>query len=1099
MKIATLLKAFCAMVIVALVATTSFAQVTSSSMSGTVTDVNGQALIGANVVAIHTPSGTMYGTSTDLDGGYRIPGMRIGGPYKVTVSYTGYAEQTVENIFLNLGTAGNQNFKLAEEAIALEEAVVTSQRNDIFSSDRTGAATTIDSKTLNTLPTISRSINDFTRLTPQANGTSFGGQDNRLNNITVDGSLFNNSFGLAGQPGGRTGVSPISLDAIEEVQVNLAPYDVRQANFTGAGINAVTRSGTNQFQGSVYYFLQNQDLVGDRAQGRDVIVSDFKAPNIGARLGGPIIKNKLFFFVSGEIERDSRPFSSLARPSAATPQGGVFTRVLERDIDSLSTVLRTRFGYETGPYQGYNFETEGIKFTAKLDWNINQKHKASLRYTTLDSERDVIVSNSASLGFGNRSTNNSMSYQNSNYIQTESIQSIIGEVNSIFSNKVSNNLIVGFTYQNEDRASRGDFFPLVEIQNNGTNYISFGFEPFTPFNQLSYRTYQLQDNLSIYAKKHTITAGLNLQRQEYRNVFFPGSQGVFVYNSLADFYRDGQGFLDNANRTTSPVTLRRFQYRYSALPGGAEPVQPTEVWYGGLYLQDEWEATDNFKLTLGVRADMPVFDETGFENRTVSGETYRLEGQNIRINTAKLPDPQLLFSPRLGFNWDVFSNKKLQIRGGSGLFTGTPVFVWISNQIGNNGVLTGFEQIDNTTTRPFTNNPGRFITNAAAPTSYELAITDPEFKFLQVWRSNLAADIKLPGGIVSTLEFLYNRNVNGYLYYNVNESEASATFSGPDNRPRYPGIGLSGTALNNAIRINDNTVNAIYLTNTNEGTNYSFTVQLQKQFNWGLGLMAAYTRSVTEDLMSAGSIAAGSYNGARSVRGNNNLDLAFSDFDQPHRFLGTLNFRREYFKFGATSIGLVITGAPQGRFNYQYAQDMNGDGVNGNDLIYVPRNTSEMLFLPITTGTGAAQRTLFTPEQQAAAFEAYINQDEYLSSRRGQYAERNGAIFPYLWRADLSFIQEFFVNTGKSRNAIQLRADIRNFTNLLSDTWGVSRSLVQTNILTAAGVNATGVPQFRMATTGSGTSQALVSSTFQYNPSLSDVWQMQLGVRYIFN
>lgn len=1097
MKLANLFKALCSVILILAAQVGAFAQVTTSAIAGIITDSNGEALIGANVVAVHVPSGTSYGTATDLDGSYRIPGMRVGGPYKVTVTYTGYSDQVKEGVYISLGTAAALNFQLAEQAVVLDDIVISGGRSDIFSSDRTGAATTINSATINSFPTLSRSINDFTRLTPQANGTSFGGQDNRLNNITVDGSMFNNSFGLAGQPGGRTGVSPISLDAIEEVQVNIAPYDVRQANFTGAGINAVTRSGTNEFQGSVYYFLQNQDLVGDKSRGTSVIATQFDRPQIGGRLSGPIIKNKLFFFVNAEQENESRPFSNLARPNASTPQGGLYTRVLQKDIDSLSQVLRD-FGYETGPYQGYNFEIKAFKLTAKVDWNISQKHKASVRYTTLDSERDQIVSNSTSLGFGARSSNNSMSFQNSNYIQKESIQSVIGEINSIFSNKVSNNLILGFTYQNEDRASRGDFFPLVEIQSGGNNYITFGFEPFTPSNKLSYRTYQFQDNLSIYLKKHTLTAGVNLQRQEYINVFFPGSQGVFVYNSLADFYSDFQGFQDNPDRTAG-VSLRRFQYRYSALPGGAEPVQPTRVWYGGLYLQDEWSARKNLKLTFGLRADMPAFDKTGYENSTVAAQTYRAEGENIKISTSKLPDPQLLISPRFGFNWDVKDNNKWQIRGGTGLFTGTPIFVWISNQIGNNGVLTGFEQIDGTTARPFSTNPGRYITNTALPSSFELAITDPKFKFLQIWRSNLATDAQLPLGIVATLDFIYSKNVNGYLYYNVNEREASATFSGPDNRPRYPGVGLSGNALNSAVRINNNTVNAVYLTNTDQGDNWSFTAQLQKRFNFGLSTSVAYTRSKTRDLMSAGSIAAGSYNGARSIRGNNNLDLAFSDNDLPERILATLSFRKEYLKFGATQFALVVEGAPQGRFSYTYSQDMNGDGVTGNDLIYVPRNKDEMLFLPITTGTNPNVTTVFTPQQQQDAFEAYINQDEYLKGRRGQYAERNGALIPWLWRADLSVIQEFFVKVGGKRNTLQVRADMRNFTNLLNEKWGAFRSLTQTSILTAAGVNANGIPQFRMATTGSGTSQKLVNSTYLYSPTISDVWQLQLGVRYIFN
>lgn len=1063
--------------------------VTSSSMTGRITDLtNKEGLIGANIIATHLPSGSVYGNATDVDGRFRIPGMRVGGPYRVVVSYTGYEEQVLENVYLSLGTAANLDFSLSESAVELSGVEVVANRNDLFSGSRTGAGTNINSETLRSFPTLSRSVNDFTRLTPQASGTSFGGQDNRLNNITIDGSLFNNSFGLAGQPGGRTGVSPISLDALEEVQVNIAPYDVRQGGFVGAGINAVTRSGNNDFSGSVYYFLRNENLVGDQARDRSVTTNAFKGGQYGIRLGGPIIKNKLFFFVNAEVDAITEPFQLQAN-RGETP-GGNITSVPAADLDQFSSFLRDELGYETGPYDGYDLETEATKLSARLDYNLNKNNKINIRYTMLNSSRDVPVSTSSSLGIGGRRGANALSFQNSNYIQNENIRSIIGEWNSVIGSKMSNNVIVGYTYQNEDRGSRGEFFPLIEILNNGQSYTSAGFEPFTPSNKLQYSTFQFQDNFSYYAGKHTLTAGVNVERLNFENVFFPGSQGVFVYNSLADFYTDANGFLDNPDRDTSTVSLRRFQYRYSALPGGAEPVQPTRVTYGGLYLQDELQANDKLTLTFGVRADLPVFDATGFENPTVASQTYRVDGENITVSTSKLPDPQLLISPRLGFNYDVKGDKSLQLRGGTGLFAGRPVFVWISNQIGNNGVLTGFEQIDNTRTRPFTTNPGQFITNPSAPSSYELALTDENFKFLQVWRTSLAADAKLPGGIIATLEFIYNKNINGYVYKNINEEEATAVFSGVDDRPRYPGSGLSGGALNSALRINDNTVNAIYLTNTNEGYAYTFTAQLQKRFNFGLSASAAYNYGVATDLMNAGSIAAGSYNGVQSVNGNNNLDLTYSNNEQRHRIIGSLAYRAEYFNFGATQVALFLDAGTQGRFSYTYNLDMNGDGVNGNDLLFVPQNGTDLRFRSLTAGGKT-----YTPEEQAAAFEAYIAQDEYLNSIRGEYAERNGALLPWLTRADLSLIQEFFTTIGGKRNTFQFRVDVQNFTNLLNSDWGVSQSVINTRPLSFAGVGADGVPEYRMAANGT----ELLSKTLQYNGNLSDVWQIQIGLRYIFN
>lgn len=1086
------------------------AQVTTSSMGGRITDENGEPLIGATVIAVHIPSGTRYGTITNEDGRYILPAIRVGGPYAVTVSYTGYKEQTQENIFVSLGTRASVNMALKEDILELGVVTVSSNRNDIFSGNRTGAAVNVTADAFNAAPTLSRNFQDFARLVPQARGNSFAGQDDRLNNITIDGSIFNNSFGLAGQPGGRTNTAPISLDAIEEIQFNLAPYDVRQSGFVGAGINAVTRSGTNQISGSVFGNLQNADFVGKRARSAtdNVTVTEFQNLQAGFRLGGPIIKNKLFFFINGEIERRNEPFQRRALQPGETAAGNI-SNVAAADLDRVSNFLRSNFGYDTGPYEGYDFENQSEKFLVKLDYNLSDKHKVALRYSHLNSFRDVIVSNSASLGFGNRSGANSLSYRNSNYIQNEDIQSIIGEVNSVWG-KFANKFSAGYTYQNEDRGSRGSFFPLIEIQRNGQTYISAGFEPFTPANQLSYKTYQLQNNLSIYLNKHTVTTGVNLERLEFRNVFFPGSQGVFVYNSIDDFFTDLNDYLANPNRTTSPVILRRFQYRYAngalELPvnpviGVREPVQPTRVWYGGLYIQDEWEVSNNFNLTAGIRVDLPVFDDTGFENPAVTNMTFRgRNGEDLKVNTAKLPDAKPLWSPRLGFNWDVFNNKKLQVRGGSGIFTGRPAFVWISNQIGNNGVLTGFEQIDNTNTRPFTPNPIQFISNPnALPSSYELALTDENFKFPQVWRSNIAVDARLPLGIVATAEFIYNDNINAIDYLNINQVPANRVFAGPDNRPRYPGSGLTGAAFNNAARINPAVVNAIYLTNTSLGYSYTATFQLEKRFEKGLFARLAYNFGEAKDIINAGSIAAGSWNGNATVLGNNDPELAYSNNDQRHRILGALTYRKEYLGFTASQIGIIFESRNIGRFTYVYNQDMNGDGVNGNDLMFIPNRAADMRFLPITQGTGANQVTLFTPEQQAAAFDAYIEQDAYLKGRRGKYAERNGALLPWITTLDLSFAQDFFINVGGSRNTLQLRLDCFNFTNLINKNWGVGQSVIQTRPLSFAGVAADGTPQFRMQTRTVGGQPRLIDQTFQYNATINDVYRFQLGLRYTFN
>jgi len=1073
-----------------LISVLTFGQgVTTSSLNGRVVDTNGDPMPGATVVARHIPSGTQYGTATSPDGRFLIPAMRIGGPYTITITFVGYQEESFDDVFLSLGTAGNIDAVLSETAQQVGDVVVVGFRSSVFSSDRTGAATSIKRDAMTQLPTISRSINDFTRLTPQASGRSFVGADARFNNITIDGSIFNNSFGLADQPGGRTGSSPVSLDAIEEIQVSIAPYDVRQAGFIGAGVNAVTRSGTNDFTGSIFYNLRNERFLGTNAYGKEVTSDNFSIGTYGASIGGPIIKDKLFFFVNGEFERESAPGTNFIANDGATPVGGNVTRVLRTDLDNLRSYLLNNFGYETGPYEGYNNEVWSNKVLAKLDYNINDNHKLSIRYNWLDSERDVLASNSSSLGYGNRRSNTTaLNYQNTNYIQKESIQSVIGELNSTIG-RFSNNFIVGYTYQNEDRGSRGDFFPLVEIQDANSTYISFGFEPFTPNNKLNYKTFQLQNNLTYFAGKHILTAGFNVERFSFENVFFPGSQSVYVYNTLAEFYTDANDHLANPARTAGAgVNVKRFQLRYSALPGGAEPVQPTKVTYWGAYIQDQFTPMPGLKITAGLRIDVPVFEDTGFFNETVSTQTFKDRDRNdISINTAKLPDANPLFSPRLGFNYDVTGDRAIQFRGGSGLFTGRPAFVWISNQIGNNGVITGFDQIAGTS-RYFNPDPTYWIpANPTLPSSYELAITDPSFKFPQVWRSNIAVDAKLPMGLAGTVEYVYNKEVNGIGYYNANLPVLpNPAATGPDRRPIFT-----------STRINTNVVNAIMLDNTNSGFGHSLAFSLEKQYSNGFFAKAAYSFGISKNTVDPGSIAAGSYNNNAISWDPNNAPLAFSNNDQRDRAIIAITYRKEYAKLFATQIGFFMEGRNQGRHSFIYSSDRNGDG-NRNDLLYINTDPSEVIF-QVYTPTGAAAP--YAAADQAADWEAFVKQDRYLSSNRGEYSERNGAILPWIWNADLNITQEFFVNVGGKRNTIQVMANFLNFGNLLNNKWGVGYVINSDRPLDYRGVDgATGKPIYRMNNLGVSSGQInKLTETYSRRASIGDVWSAQLGLRYIFN
>lgn len=1077
--------------------------VTTASIQARVVDANGRPLDGALVVAVHEPSGTAYQARTRADGRASIPGMRVGGPYRVTVSYIGFGAQTRENIYLSLGVSTDLEFVMREVAVELEEVTVTAPRVAILSSERTGASTAVDRDVLATLPTISRRIEDIARLTPQYSGVGFGfsfaGQDNRLNNITVDGAYFNNSFGLAGQPGDRTGVAPISLEAIEQIQVNIAPYDVRQGNFVGAGVNTVTKSGTNEFSGSLYYQFRDQDLVGTKAGAFDFDPGTFKYNLIGASLGGPIIRNRLFFFTNFEKDELTEPGTTFKANQGGEPVGGSITRVLRSDLDALSNYLRNNFGYDTGPYEGYDDETPATRFLTKLDYNISDRSKVTLRYNHLDSRTDVLASNSSSLGFGSRRSNlDALNFQNSNYIIKENIRSIVGEWNAMVGQRASNNLLIGYSYHDESRDSRGDFFPMVDILKDGRTYTTFGFEPFTPNNELRYRSFQLQENFSIYGRDHTWTFGLSAERYHSDNVFFPGSQSVYVYNSLADFYTDANDFLakcgtnreawSTCSRASSPVTLRRFQVRWSNIPGMEKPLQPLKVFYAGIYAQDEWRIGRNLRLTLGFRVDVPFFDSTGFRNAEADTLVFRDENGNpVQYRTAKLPDPNPLLAPRLGFNWDVTGNRRTQIRGGTGIFTGRPAYVWISNQIGNTGVLTGFERLDNTTLRPFHPDPNHYkpknVTGAPA-SRYELALTDPNFKFPQLWRSNLAIDQQLPLGLVGSVEFMYSRDVNGIYYINANLPPPNTRFNGPDSRPRW-------TTGN---RIYPQVDNAIVLKNQNVGYSWNFAASLERPFSGGWFAKAAYSYGVAKNTVNPGSIAFGSWNNNPHPGDPNNPGLGFADASPGHRVFAAVSYRGEYLRFGSTTVTLFWEGRTGGNASYTFSGDLNGDGGFSNDLIYIHRDVSEMNFEPYTVTVGSRTVT-FTAQQQAEAWEKFIQQDKYLSKHRGQYAERNAVFLPMVYRADLSVVQEFFTDIAGRRNRLQFRLDILNLGNLINSNWGVGKRLVTTTPLIARGADANGVARYRLRNIEG----ELISKSFEPSAGFGDVYRIQLSVKYIFN
>jgi hypothetical protein len=1073
------------------------AQDNTASFTGVVRDEKGSPYVNAVITATHVPSGTVYEAQSRSDGRYNIPAVKIGGPYTlVCKDASGKTLDVVDAIQLAMGQVFALDFTAGLASESLDGVTIRTVRNRLLNNQNTGASTIIDQEALNTMPTISRSMNDFLRMTPQArsssvaattgSGISLAGQDSRFNNLTIDGSIFNNSFGLASAPAGQTASTPISLDALQEISVNLAPYDVKNGGFTGGGINAVTRSGTNQIEGSVFVNNRNQSLSGKKANGVDVVKTDFNVIQAGFRLGGPIIKNKLFYFINAETETRNDPATSYkaSRPGLS---GTNITRVSASALDSLADFLKTRYGYDPGAYEDYSLKTYSLKYLAKFDWNINKNHRAVLRYNQLRSYRDVLISNSGAVNGNRRDNLNALNFANSNYVINNDIYSVIGELNSTLNFRTHNNFIVGFTANRDYRSSNGGVFPLVDIQQNGTTMTSFGYEPFTANNRLNTNTFQIQDNLNYYIGAHTITAGVAFERFAFENTFAPTYYGHYTFNSLNDFYRSANG--------DTGVSVRRYALTYSALPGKALPTASPVIAQTAAYLQDAFNVNHRLKITAGVRFDLPMYRDPEVNNPRADTMTFRDENYNpVKFSTAKLPNRNILWSPRVGFNWNAKGNRDIQVRGGTGLFAGRPAFVWISNQLSNNGVLTGSMRFDNSKNFQFSPDVERYIpANPTTPSSYNLALTDPDFKFPQVWRSDLGGDFKLPFGIVGTTEFMYTRTLNNVMYLNVNEERATGNFNGPDNRPVYPGLGLSGTAQNNALRMQDNITDAILLTNTNKGYNYSLTFKLEKPFSNNWSAMMAYNFSETKDLITAGSIAYSSWRDNRSVNGNNRPDLAFSDQDQRHRLIASSTYRLKYGseKRMSTLFSMFFQTGNQGRYSMFYSNDMNGDQLANNDLMFIP-NKAEDLKWKATTSGGVT----YSEADQIAAFNNLLNSDAYLNANRGKYAARNGALLGWITTIDLSVQQNFAVGAPGKKHTLQLRLDFYNVGNMINNKWGVNKAVNYNNLLRYEGVDASNTPIFSL---NRDAANKLISSVTNTRAALEDVWQMQFGVRYIFN
>jgi hypothetical protein len=1070
-------------------------QVTTSSLSGKITDSNGESLAGATVVAVHVPSGTQYATFCDNSGNYRIQNMRVGGPYKVDVSFVGYSPSTYTDIMLKLGENYVQNGQLTETTTSLQEVVVTAGlKNSILTSERSGTMTNVSGRDLVNMPSISRSILDFTKYSPQAQGNSFGGRDGRFNTITIDGAAFNNNFGLSSNPLPGGEAQPIALDAIEEISVNIAPYDVRMSQFTGASINAVTRSGDNTFKASVYSYIRPKSFTGNTVDGNEVVGANSRSSQtFGGRVGGPIIKDKLFFFLSGEYGTESIPGVSWGPSTNGVSNPDLMiSRTLESDMVRVKDFLLENYNYDAGKYKDFDpFNNVNRKILARLDWNINKNNKFTVRYNDVVGTSDQQTnSNSGPPNLARNSgriSSQSLAFSNAFYGFKNTVRSITGELNSTFANRFSNKLLASYTFIQDTRTSNSDIFPFVDIWEGGDQYMSFGYELFTFNNDVTNKTLTIVDNLSINLNKHTVTAGISFDRMFFRNSYIREGTSYYRYGSVDDF-------INGADPIGFGVT-----YGYNGVDA---PGATATFGFGALYAQDEWQVIPKLKLTYGIRLEMPFYLDELIPNPAISALTFA-DGKKMDVGT--WPEGQLVVSPRFGFNWDVKGDRSLQIRGGTGIFTGLLPFVWFTNQPSNSGTIqcpeigwgTGNANLVGLEFNPdykafIASRPDLFPQSPSTlPNNSALAQVGKNFKFPQIWRSNVAVDVELPWSMVFTAEAIFSKDINAVVQDNINLAAPTGTLTGPDNRIYW--------ASSTAAKVNSTISSAMELNNDNQGYQYSLTGQLTKNFSKGLSGMFAYTYTMAYDLTAnPGSSAYSAYSSNTSVGSLNDPGLSYSNFATPHKLLGNVSYRIEYAKHFATTFSLVYQGFQEGRWSYTYSNDLNGDGVS-SDLMYIPASATEITFVNYTPSGG----TTMTAADQQTAFWNYINNNDYLKTRKGEYAERYGHLRPWIHRFDAKILQDIFSDFGtQHKYTLQVSVDFLNVGNMINDSWGTwtynplaSYENVRPLTVVSRG-SSTSAPTFRLNATSIDDFGA--KTTLSKSISTSSTWGCLLGLRLIF-
>lgn len=1072
---------FSVIVFLSLLSLTIHAQVTTSSIIGKVTDVKKEALIGATVKATHTPTGTVYGTTTRPNGTYSLSNMRIGGPYVVEITYVGYNKEEFNGIFLTLGEEFTLNCELKDNSYELSEVVVTSNVNPVTSANRTGAQEIITRDRMDRLPAINRSLGDFTKLTPMSSGNSFGGTSYRYNNVTVDGASFNNSFGLSSSLG-ATGTEPISLEALEQVQVMIAPYDVRNGAFTGASINSVTKSGTNEINASLYMFTKSPSMRGYRQKDVIIPVTEFSNKSYGFSVGGPLIKNKLFFYLNAELDRQEVPISYRPRPTTSTPVSGNYSAADEASLKDLQEFMIANFDYNPGSYNVTKTPTKADRITARIDWNINPKNVLSFKYFYLKSFNTNNPSSSGALPNGRGPNAFAIPFSSSYYRTNNNFNIFMLDLNTNINSSMSNTLKIGYSALRDFREMDGGFFPEVNIgDGNGNAFTTFGTEANSYNNKLNSDIFQIQDNFVWNIEDHQITIGTQSDYRSFLNGYARDFAGMWQYKSIQDFKDDVNAFKNGTPGYVSKASS--YRQTYSMLD--EFPFAKVDVLSLGFYVQDKWAVTPKLNLTYGIRVDLPIFMNELQANGRIDTITYQ---GGRKIDVSKYPKTAPLFSPRLGVNYDVLGNRTLIVRGGTGLFSGTPPYVWLSNQAGNNGLLFG----STTTKRPFDGVVDLPKPTNAALTTAAIAVSDENFKYPQLWKSNLALDYKFGDGWIATAEVLYNKDINAIYHMNIALPDYTSSnvfaMTGADNRPIFK------------IKSIDSKVSdVILMTNTNKGYSLYTTFQLQKDFKSGLFkglyLNGSYTFGESKGVTDGSSSVAYSAWRYRPAIDPNAQELGYLAGSFPTRILLQASYRKEWSKNYATSFGVIYQRYSPFRYSYTYNGDVNGDGVSDNDLLFVPATKDQITL--VKDGSSDTR----TPDQIWDQLNAFIEQDPYLSTVRGKYTERNGGVAEYVNQIDVNVTHDFnvYFKNGK-QNTLRFTFDIVNFANLLNKDWGVQTTTVlgnqQYQFMKMIGKPTATAPATYTMPLQNGSP---LTQTFKDNVGSGSRWQMMFGVKYIFN